>query len=70
VADYTWRYVASEIFAAVQGIPLQPTVRALRRHGSLSGRLDTLDPARLHGLDIYGVVDETFEWNPLGVLAP
>ncbi len=27
-----------------------------------------LDPGRLHGEDLYNVVDETFAWNPLALL--
>ena len=68
-ADYTWRYLASDIHTLVQGQWVQPTVQAVRRRESVPGRLDTLDPARLHGVDVYHVVDETFEWNPLTLLA-
>jgi L-ascorbate metabolism protein UlaG (beta-lactamase superfamily) len=66
--DYTWRYLASDLHTLVQGQWVQPTVQAVRRKHRVEGRLDTLEPGRLHGVDIYHVVDETFEWNPLALL--
>lgn len=67
--DYVWKYRASDAVALVRGEPVRPVVRAHRRQGpALDGRLGALDPARLHGADVYQVVDESFEWNPLGLL--
>ena len=72
--DYIFRYVASQIYAFMQeeGTEL-PHCFAYRRHPSSREstrpfRFSALDPARLHGVDLYHVVDETYEWNPLAVL--
>ncbi|MBI5494331.1 MAG: MBL fold metallo-hydrolase [Deltaproteobacteria bacterium] len=68
--DYTWSYRASEIYGLLRGEPVEPTVMARRRRDGAAyhGRLGVLDPARLHGVDLNLVVDETFDWNPLGAL--
>lgn len=68
-ADYTWRYIASQLLAYAAGRPYGRTVQAFRRDGGVPGRLDTLDPARLHDVDLYRVVDEDFAFNPLALLA-
>ncbi|MEW5848715.1 MAG: MBL fold metallo-hydrolase [Myxococcota bacterium] len=71
-ADYTFQYVASQIHGYARGNWRQtPRVVARRRRGIAKGafRFSALDPARLHDVDQYLVVDETFEWNPLALLA-
>jgi L-ascorbate metabolism protein UlaG (beta-lactamase superfamily) len=72
--DYLFRYVASELVRMFDGrSSAPPTIHALRRatrprRPGERFRFGTLDPARLHGDDLYWVVDEEFVWNPLLLL--
>jgi UDP-MurNAc hydroxylase len=71
--DYVFRYIASsEYDLCREGIPPLPRCFAFRRAAHTAGtgpmRLSALDPARLHGRDVYFSVDETYDWNPLALL--
>ncbi len=72
--DYVFRYVASDLVAYFERKRTEmPRVQYLRfdnppRLGQ-PYRLMALDPARLHGVDIYWSVDEQYWWSPLLVFA-
>ena len=72
--DYTFTYVGSELVRALTGQLALADVqlRAVRhRRSEMPGspfRLQPLDPARLHGVDVYESVDEIYGWSPLMAL--
>jgi hypothetical protein len=70
--DYTFGYVASEIFAYLRDEGEMPNCYATRRKGPapINGvyRFSALEPARLNSQDPNLVVDDMFEWNLLGIL--
>ena len=68
-ADYTFTYVASQVYGVAVGRPYQvPEVRARRSRQTRPGGLMPVDPARLAGVDAYSTTDENFGWSPLDIL--
>jgi UDP-MurNAc hydroxylase len=69
-ADYTFTYVASQVYAMAMGKPYrEPQVYASRSRVKRADGLNPIDPARLAGVDAYETTDENFDWSPLGILA-
>lgn len=68
-ADYTFTYVASQVYGVAVDRPYQtPEVLARRARSPRPGSLTPIDPARLAGVDGYSTTDENFGWSPLDIL--
>ncbi len=68
-ADYTFTYVASQVYGVAVDRPYQtPEVLARRARSPRPGGLTPIDPARLAGVDGYATTDENFGWSPLDIL--
>ena len=68
-ADYTFTYVASQVYGVAVGRPYQvPEVLARRSGKTRPDGLTPIDPARLAGVDAYSTTDENSGWSPLDIL--